>query len=233
MRAAAGGGAALRVTHALGLGSPLNVDNDAKHPSNQTTMAVAFTFDFDKARAALLYLASKELPAFDKGKACKLMFLVDKLHLVRYGRPITGDRYWALEHGPVPSTILNLLNNLESKDTADARVQLLAECLELDRTFENPRYRARQTANMDCLSRSDVTALDRVAEVYGSKTFAELRALTHETVAYQRAWNRKPSKKGAAQIAFEDFFDEDAESIAGAREEMLENDALRKSFPAR
>ena len=56
---------------------------------------------------------------------------------------------------------------------------------------------------------------------------AELRALTHETVAYQRAWSGKPSDKGSAPMAFEDFFEEDADAIAGAREEMFENDAVR------
>jgi uncharacterized phage-associated protein len=195
-------------------------------------MAVAFTFDFEKASAALLYLASRNLPAFDKGKACKLLYLADKLHLVRYGRPITGDRYWALEHGPVPSAVLNLINDVEKKQLSGQGVQALAEALELDRTFENPRFRARQKPNMDLLSKSDVDVLDRVADSFGSKTFAELRALTHETVAYQRAWTGKPADKGSAPMAFEDFFDEDADAIAGAREEMLENDALRKSFPA-
>jgi uncharacterized phage-associated protein len=196
-------------------------------------MAVAFTFDFGKAGAALVYLASKELPAFDKGKACKLLFLADKFHLVRYGRPITGDHYWALEHGPVPSALLNLINNVEKNDLSDRNARELSESLELDRSFENPRFRARQGADLDLLSTSDIEALDRVAEAHGRKSFAELRALTHETVAYQRAWARRPAKKGSVPMNFEDFFDEDADAIVGAREEMLENDGLRKSFPAR
>ena len=195
-------------------------------------MAVAFTFDFEKARAALLYLALKNLPEFDKGKACKLLFLVDKLHLVRYGRPITGDRYWALEHGPVPSQLLSLIDEVEQKEASSEKARALSDALELDRRFENPRFRARLNPNMDLLSTSDVGVLDRVAQLHGQKTFAELRALTHETVAYQRAWTRRKAGKGAAPMAFEDFFDEDADAIAGAREEMLENAALRKSFPA-
>src|SRR5437899_12988053 len=97
----------------------LLVDRASKYLSYKTSMAVAFTFDVEKASAALLYLASRDLPAFDKGKACKLLFLADKLHLVRYGRPITGDHYWALEHGPVPSTVLNLINDVEKKQPSN------------------------------------------------------------------------------------------------------------------
>jgi hypothetical protein len=34
-------------------------------------------------------------------------------------------------------------------------------------------------------------------------------------------------------MRYEDFFEEDADAIAGAREEMLENDMLRRAFPGR
>ena len=36
------------------------------------------------------------------------MFLAEKYHLVRYGRPITGDRYDAMKDGPVPSFTYDL-----------------------------------------------------------------------------------------------------------------------------
>jgi hypothetical protein len=195
-------------------------------------MAVAFIFDFEKARAAILYLAQKNLPDFDKGKTCKLLFLVDKLHLVQYGRPVTGDLYWALEHGPVPTHVLDLLDHLEQKKTSSDQARALSAGLELDRRFANPRFRALQGPDMSVLSKSDIGVLDRIADLHGRKTFAELRALTHEMVAYQRAWKRKRAGKRAAPMAFEDFFEEDADAIAGTREEMLENAALRKAFPA-
>src|SRR5262245_14308697 len=112
-------------------------------------MAVAFTFDFEKARAALLYLAQKDLPEFDKGKACKLLFLADKLHLVRYGRPVTGDRYWALEHGPVPTRVLSLFDDVEQRKAARGKGTALTDAFELDRRYKNPRFRARQNPDMD------------------------------------------------------------------------------------
>ena len=46
-------------------------------------MALSFEFDFDVTKAALLYLAAKNLPNFDKYRAVKLLFLADREHLLR------------------------------------------------------------------------------------------------------------------------------------------------------
>ena len=37
------------------------------------------------------------------------MFFADKEHLLDYGRPITGDSYVAMEHGPVPTSTRDIL----------------------------------------------------------------------------------------------------------------------------
>ena len=39
----------------------------------------------------------------------KSLFLADKAHLNRYGRPITFDNYFAMKDGPVPNLAYNLL----------------------------------------------------------------------------------------------------------------------------
>lgn len=45
----------------------------------------------------------------NKLKLVKLLYLADKCHLVRYGRTITGDEYWAMDYGPVGSTAKDIL----------------------------------------------------------------------------------------------------------------------------
>ena len=45
-------------------------------------------------------------------KAAKLLYFADNQHLVRYGRPMTGDRYYCLDHEPMPSASLNAINDL-------------------------------------------------------------------------------------------------------------------------
>ena len=65
-------------------------------------------FDRDKALEAILYIAnSLHNPTFHS--ISKMLYLSDKLHLQDYGRLICGDSYVAMEYGPVPSAIYNMM----------------------------------------------------------------------------------------------------------------------------
>jgi len=190
---------------------------------------VRFDFDVEKAIAAVSHITSARLPGLTKGKICKLVFLADKLHLVRYGRPITGDDLYAMEHGPVPSQTLNLMNAFEA-GADDPNVRRLAEFVALDRSFHYPHYASARTPDLDSLSPSDVKALDEVIQAHGQKTFRELRLLTHECDAYKKAWEG-PRTEDRALMRFEDLFeDEDPDAIEGVKEEMLENASLAEAL---
>jgi len=197
---------------------------------------VVFAFDFKKALAGVVYLASSPVvTALDRYKLGKLIFLADKYHLVRHGRPIFGDYYWAFEYGPGPQHILNMLREVivaVDRVPHGEWAQRLAEVIELDRRWENPRIKPRVRIEdlQDSLSVSDRRALDYVIERHGKKDFDELKAMTHEMVAYRRAWGAR-GRKRRAPMKYEDFFDEDPEAIAGTKAEMLENYALRRAFP--
>jgi len=192
-------------------------------------MAIEFQFDLDKTREAIAYLASRSNNGFDIYKACKLLFLADKYHLVRYGRTITGDTYFALLHGPAPTRTLGLLSMLiEDPATAPA----LSSVLRVDRSFQHPRFKTVQSPGMENLSKSDVEALDETVARFDAKTFSELRALTHEMVAYQKAWDRR-GNKNSVPMAFEDFFEEDSDAMAGVLEETIEDSWIQKAFARR
>ena len=194
-------------------------------------MAVQFTFEPQKTIAAICLLASKGLPELTKGKVDKLLFLADKLHLVQHGRPITGDWYAALPHGPVPSRADNLLDALESKNLSlFPEVISLAECIHLDRYYQYPRLVWKRDPAEQTLSESDIEALDAVIERFGRKSFTELRSLTHELPAYTKAWGNRGGAMSSA-MSFEDFFEEDEHAVVGVCEEMIENDAIRRNFP--
>ena len=66
-----------------------------------------------------LYYILKKLKKADKIKLVKLIYLADKYHLIRYGRTITNDDYYAMEHGPVGTTVKDVLSfdtfNIPSK----------------------------------------------------------------------------------------------------------------------
>jgi uncharacterized phage-associated protein len=189
------------------------------HSFTSKPTGVHFRFDETKAIAAVVYLACKAIEALDKYKLSKLLFLADKFHLVQYARPITGDEYFALPYGPVPSAILNSLNAVISEEET-----ILTGKLQVDRNFLNPHFSATREESFlfSALSKSDIAALDYVAEKYGNKSFPELKSMTHEMPAYENAWNNR-GNANRARMKFEDFFEEDADAIGGVIQLMIEN----------
>jgi uncharacterized phage-associated protein len=192
-------------------------------------MPVSFEFDPEKAIAASVYIINKGLPELTMAKLFKLLFFSDKDHLVRYGRPIMGDCYAARKDGPVPSNLYDLFKEMKNGVHTNAGALFVSWIGLEESNFQYPRLTALRDADPMQLSESDIESLDRVVEEYGESSFLRLRALTHETPAYENAWEAR-SNAASNRMAFEDFFEEDASAILGAKEEMLENSELRAAF---
>ncbi|MGD0679946.1 MAG: Panacea domain-containing protein, partial [Polyangiaceae bacterium] len=69
---------------------------------------IEFEYDEERARHATLWLL-QEHGTLDHIKLLKLVVLADVEHLKRYGRPIVGGEYFAMEHGPVASQLYDEL----------------------------------------------------------------------------------------------------------------------------
>lgn len=196
-------------------------------------MALSFKFDFEVTKAALVYLASKNLPHFDKYRAVKLLFLADREHLLRFGRPITGDKYSALPFGPTGDRILKLLGALESV-ALEGETAKGSEVAELVASLavaedEYSTYHAKIEPDLDALSKSDIKVLDHVVEEHGLKSFDELKNYTHGMHAYKAAW-REVEGQRKFPITFDDFFAEEPEK-AEFLKELQENQAIAGTFP--
>ena len=105
-----------------------------------------------------------------------------------WGRPISGDRYVAMEHGPVPSAIYDLI-----KDTS-VEPDEIAESLS-DRVEIVPRGNKRYLYSKDgqddfpALSETDREYLLDSLRRYGTMPFSELKRLSHQDPAYAEAWS--------------------------------------------
>jgi uncharacterized phage-associated protein len=188
-----------------------------------------FQLDIEKVIATAVFIASRNVPELTIGKMMKLIFLADKYHLVRYGRPITGDHYDAMNDGPVPSFAYDLFKQIVRKPfTKEARA--LADALTIDASYQLPRFSSRAAFDADQLSQSDILALEQTLQQFRDKSFEELSAITHAMAAYDKAWKSRRLFRKSAPMKFEDFFDDDAGAIAGAKEEMIENHHLQKTF---
>lgn len=196
-------------------------------------MAVRFEFDRERTIAALVYLASRGIPRLDKYKICKMFFLSDKLHLVRYGRPITGDTYYALDWGPVPSGTLHALND------EDPLAELIAKHFKAT-SSKYPRYSLRRTTSTKSeagklikqfLSESDIEILDEIIERHGSKSFDELYKITHATPAYYKAWARR-GYANSSIMHFDEFFEDDPDASETLRNELIAHASLLEAIEA-
>jgi uncharacterized phage-associated protein len=199
---------------------------------------VIFPFDFEKAVVALAYLASESdsederVTELTKFKAGKLLFLADKYHLVKYGRPIFGGEYRAIKHGPVPQEVLDCIQKLLAGDTNNGEgedMSVLRSYLSVDRKFIYPRLRPCRTPDLAALSKTELDALRHVVGLHGRKSFDELRLLTHEMFAYKQVWDAR-GEADMVVMNYEDFFKEDADAIAGAFEEMIDDFELRNAL---
>ena len=69
---------------------------------------IEFRFNKDKANAVILYLAQKDY-GISKMRLLKYVFFADLYHINKYGRPILGDKYVAMDNGPVLSKLYDML----------------------------------------------------------------------------------------------------------------------------
>ncbi|MDP2638873.1 MAG: Panacea domain-containing protein [Candidatus Azambacteria bacterium] len=138
-------------------------------------MKTVIEFDIEKATQALNYLAKREGGKIDKMKAIKLVWLADRFHLRKYGRPISNDNYLAMEYGPVGSAI---------KDVADNSDFLSSEEIKYSAGYLKPDEQKHfiesiNEVDADVFSETDLEALDLVYTKYGKKHALWLAKMSH------------------------------------------------------
>lgn len=167
---------------------------------------IQFKFKPEKLVETMLYLArsGREL---DQYKVVKLIYLADREHFRKFRRPISFDRFFAMEYGPVASNALRIMkgDNVTGLNKADLPFAV--------RRFDKLYFLEHPTREIkrEMFSKSDLKVLDQVIEEYGNCTFRQLYKLTHQHFAYDRAWRARPADSKAEPMLFEDFIDESAD----------------------
>jgi uncharacterized phage-associated protein len=146
-----------------------------------------FKFNWDKAIEAIDFIAQKR-PGITQYYVSKIMFFADREHILDFGRPITGDRYVAMEHGPVPSAILNLLK-IDS-GFPDEMVDLLYTRIRIETEGNKIHVYSEGNNEFVHLSGSDKEYLAGAADKYGNMSFGKLKRLSHQDPAYEAAWKK-------------------------------------------
>lgn len=138
----------------------------------------------EKIVHAIAFFASRGVRDLTKMKVAKLLYFADKAHLRRHGRLITGDTYFCMDHGPVPSVALALMDGALGKTSTDwARTEpLFHRVLTVEhggQAGDLAVFRARIEPDPDVFSDSDLEVLAEVCGRYGSMTASDLRNLSH------------------------------------------------------
>jgi hypothetical protein len=147
---------------------------------------IEFRVNKQKVIEALVYLATRR-PRIDIFHVCKVLFYADLLHFRRYGRPILGDQYVAMDDGPVPSFTLNVSKRVIPRAGAEW-VAEFDRRLDVDETDGYVRLIARSDFRDDLFSRTDVECLDLSIETNADMPFLQLWRKVHREPSYRAVY---------------------------------------------
>jgi hypothetical protein len=147
------------------------------------TPMLRFNLSEKKALEALVFVA-REWPEITAFYAAKVFFFADKDHLNKYGRPVLGDRYIAMDHGPVPSVIYDWFKG-DLNWSGDP--QAIISAVNFNRQSSYVSATAMREPEMDYLSPSDAAALKSAIALCKGRPFSQLSRLSHDDPAYREA----------------------------------------------
>jgi hypothetical protein len=110
-------------------------------------------------------------------KLIKLMYLVDRAALIKWGQPLTYDSYVSMPHGPVLSATLDLINEGPMLGRDDSPWHQLIE-----RATDPYSVRLKARPASDKLSEDEQELIGEVFEKYGHMNRYKLRNLLHEVL---------------------------------------------------
>lgn len=163
--------------------------------SNMSTSYV----DGEKVLESLVYITNHNIQ--DVWKALKLLFYAEKIHMERFGQPITGDIFIAMDQGPVPSFAYDLIKeaqgNLKWEDPCVSSFQPK----KVFHTYKNFVIKPKRPTNLEVLSESAIEALTEAINTYGTLTDEALSKLAHSEECYVKT----PKNHRIADAAYLDW----------------------------
>jgi uncharacterized phage-associated protein len=194
-------------------------------------------FNYKKAVQALNLIAILNRGEMNKMKAIKIIWLSDRHHLRLHGRTITGDIYYALKNGPVPSNTRDLLGQ-SSEFLDDDELKYSMDNIQ---NIDANTYINKSIVNEKVFSVSDFKSLHEVWNKYGTYGKYELRDLSHffpEWKKFESSLDRGIITR--APMSLIDFFEDapkeadflpvDEQQLQASKEIFLQDAAISKVF---
>jgi len=138
-------------------------------------MPSQFEFQPEKSLALTSYLASRSGETMYT--ILKMVYVADRLHLERYGRPITGDHFISMNEGACPSKIYDSMKALRGENNKNY-LPNSEKYLEVDATTND--VSVKDMPSIEVLSASDIECLDEVVSILKRLGRWEIRAMAHD-----------------------------------------------------
>jgi uncharacterized phage-associated protein len=135
----------------------------------------------------------------------KMLFAAEKYSLNNYGCPITGDEYYAMKHGTVPTMLYDIARS-DKKELGFHKEG--KEILVADKQYEE-----------GWLSDYDLISLEFGYNEYKGMNFNEVEAKNHK----EPCWKKNYATNSSTPIPFEDFIEQSwvLEDLKGIAHRMV------------
>ncbi len=139
-----------------------------------------------KIKAMIRFFASNTDPKLlGKTKLMKLFYFTDFGYVKKYASPITYDNYTHLEHGPVPSTIFNLINTAET----DIDHAILADTLSVIMKEGSPQKRIVATSQFSerdkqYFTNNELEVMAEICQRFKDKPSRFIEEASHKEAAF-------------------------------------------------
>ncbi len=143
----------------------------------------------------------------------KLVFFAERFHIRNFGFPLTGDMYYAMKHGPVPSVVKNVINKeyLHMGFISEKQRELIETSVVLKDRNQNDKLASFSIKNKSYfdLSKSASASIEFTLINFGSFDQKKLIDITHaypEWTRYKELFKTDSTNILRQDIFFEDFF---------------------------
>jgi uncharacterized phage-associated protein len=161
-------------------------------------------FDYKKATQALNFFAKRAGGKITKLNVLKLIYLADRFHLRKYGRPIFSDAYWAMPLGPVASSVKDLLEFSGSDEELNYSTEYIAPLV----GEPNPTIQSIKEEDVNVFSDSDIEALEFVQNNFGVLNLGEILKVCHNYPEWKKFEEALKSKTISRELmSYVDFFE--------------------------
>ncbi len=168
-------------------------------------MIIISEISYKKGTQALNFFARKKDGQINKMKAIKLIYLADRLHLRKYGRPIVGDKYFAMKYGPVGSQTKNIaeLSHVSYEVVSYAKKYIKPVTI----YKKNDSLTSIKKDDLSVFSDTDIECLESVYNNFSDKDQFELAKLTHKYPEWSKhEKDLKGVGKRRVEMNYKDFF---------------------------